>query len=357
MKHRSLNLPRGLTNSKTVFSFTMDPKTSLFARARPRVSFPKTKKTRGFIALPGEIRNRIYQYYFQDTYRCELVGKGCNFATAASKTIKLLSNNRPRKHHCEDNRGKNKSDDPLILRFSRCRRSHGIGPRIPESWLNKHGALVLTCKQIHAETLPLLYRRIHFVFQAPRRITGFLHHMPKQNHGHVTKLHLYYTTYGSPSAVNDIIWQDKHIQSWTRACKVASQRFTSLRVLELDIWINEDAPKFNLRQRWLRPLLQFRRLARNSGQEGLPSSKSINQKPHGLEAVTVRVKTRLFSHHFEMNTRLSKACKHLHKLFGYGISCAILGAKEEFAMAKFMTAWNNKYEIWQHHLGFARTGW
>ncbi|KAF2630842.1 hypothetical protein BU25DRAFT_438033 [Macroventuria anomochaeta] len=336
-----------------------DPKTSLFARAQPRVAFPKTKEARGFLALPGEVRNRIYQYYFQDTYRCELVGEGCDFTTAAPKTIKLLSNTRTTKPRREMDRGSSTLDNPLIVRFPRLRRSnrtYSTGPRVYRGWLNPHGALILVCKQVHVETLPLLYQRITFVFEAPRRITNFILRVPKQNHGNVTKLHLHYATYGSPSAACHVVWQEKHIESWTHACKVASKSLACLRELEVDVWINEDAPKFNLRQKWLQPLLKFRRLTRDNLQ-GSTGSKSLLQKPHTLDSVRIRVKTRLWAHNFEMNIRLAKACKHLHRLYGQGISSAILGAKEEEAMAKFNNAWNNKYRIWQHHLGFARTGW
>ncbi|UPX18013.1 uncharacterized protein EKO05_0008337 [Ascochyta rabiei] len=210
---------------------------------------------------------------------------------------------------------------------------------------------------MHTETLPLLHQRVTFVFEAPRRIISFLRRAPQQHLDNVSKLHFYYNTYGSPLSANDVSWQDKHVESWVRAFKVASESLTCLREIAIEIWINEDAPKFNLRQKWLQPLLQFRRLSLNKNKDGEPSSMELTQKLHALQAANIKVKSRLWKHNFEMNTRLSKACKHLHRLFGQGISRAILGAKEEEAMTAFNTAWNDKYKIWQHHLGFAKTGW
>jgi hypothetical protein len=342
----------------------MKPNTLFFTHARLRVSLPiskmqektKAKKTRGFLDLPGEIKNRIYQYYFQDTYRCELVGEGCDFNPTA---VKLLSYPRLHQPHLGVQLDKAKAGGPVAIRFPRLRRPHrapSTGSRINRGWLNPHGALILVCKQIHVETLALLYCQITFVFEAPRRIANFLHRLPKQNHDNVTKLHLYYSTYGSPDSAGDVIWQDKHIKSWSRACKAIATSLSCLRELEIDIWINDYAPKFNLRQKWLKPLLHFRRLTCDYSHGGLPG-ESTDQKLHTLEKVSVRVRTRLFTHDFDMNAPLCKACKHLHKLYGLGISRAILGAKEEEAMAKFNTAWGKKYKIWQHHLGFARTGW
>ena len=342
----------------------MVPNTLLSTHTRLRVALPMTKvqrkpkmkKIRSFLDLPGEIRNRIYQYYFQSTYRCELVGEGCDFNPTA---VKLLSYHEPHKPHLRVHLSKPKAGDPVAIRFPRLRRPYrasNTGSQINRGWLNPYGALILVCKQIHVETLVMLYRQITFIFEAPRRIVNFLHRVPKQNHNNVIKLHLYYSTYGSPNSAGDVIWQDKHIKSWSRACKAIASSLSCLRELEIDIWINDYAPKFNLRQKWLVPLLHFRRLTCDSSYGGL-SGESTDQKLHTLEKVFVRVKTRLVTHNFDMNAPLCKACKHLHQLYGLGISRAICGAKEEEAMVEFNTAWDKKYKIWQHHLGFARTGW
>lgn len=332
----------------------MNPKTSLFARARPRVVIPKTKKARGFLGLPGEIRNQIYHYCFQDNFRCELVGKDCSFIAASPKTVKFLSNARVHSNSsCVRRHLETKSDNPIIIQLPPRRSMQTntvLGSRT--SWLDSYCALVLVCKQMHAETLVLLYQRTTFVFEAPRRITLFLQKRMKQNLDHVTKLHFCYDTYGSPSSVRDVIWQEKHIESWARACKVSSKSLTCLQRLKIDIWVNEDAPKFNLRQKWLQPVLQFRRLTYGSK----ACSATSNQSPRPLQTVIVRIRSRLWAHDF-MNPPLSKACKHLHRLFGEATSHAILGAKEEVAMNKFNSVWNDKYKIWQHHLGFAKTGW
>ncbi|KAJ8106908.1 hypothetical protein OPT61_g9228 [Boeremia exigua] len=332
----------------------MDSKPSLFARARPRtrVSIPQRKKKLRFFDLPGEIRNRVYKYYFQDTYRCEFVGKGCDFSFVAPKTVKLLSNiTSPRRSH-EKRQSTSEPEKPLIVRFPHpdqprlgCRTAH------PRTWLNPHGALVVVCKQTYKETLPLLYQRTTFIFQAPRRITDFLHNVPTPNLTHLTKLHLHYTTYGNPRCTRDVIWQDKHLASWTRACKAASKCLTTLRALEIDVWLNDTTPKFSLRQAWLQPLWHFRRLACGS------DSTRSKLPAHALRTVEVRVRTRLWAHGFEANTRLAAACRRLHVLYGLGIGKAILGAAEVEAMAEFEEAWNGEYRMWRHHLGFAKTGW
>lgn len=343
----------------------MDPKMSLFTQAQPRVRLPRKLTTNikttnlSFLDLPGEIRNKIYQFYFRETYRCELVGEGCTLSGRGPKTLKVLSNTSdtylPHRHsHLKSSRY---GSAPINVRFPRLHRPR-CGPNYKERhWLNSHGALILVSKQVAVEVIPLLYHQITFVFEAPRRITQFPARVPPPSHSYVTKLHLYYTTYGSPAATSDVAWQEKHIESWVRASKMATKSFTSLRELDVDVWINEDAPKFNLRQKWLQPLLQFRRLTCDVQKEASPGETSLAQRQNTLTTVRVRVKTRLWAHNFNYNPPVAKACKDLHRLYGLGISKAILVAKEDEAMVEFNKGWEGKHRRWQRHLRFARTGW
>jgi hypothetical protein len=344
----------------------MDPKRSLFARAQPRVKLPPklptntNKASLSFLQLPGEIRNKIYQFYFWEPYRCELVGEGCDLTEHASKTLKLRSNTShtymPHRYSHPDTPVRYISV-PKTIRFSRLHRPGRTPNYKDKHWLNPYGALILVSKKVCVEALPLLYHQITFVFEAPRRITQFIARIPSQSHFNVTKLHLYYTTYGSPAAASDVTWQKKHIESWTRACKAAAKSFTCLRELDVDVWITEDAPKFNLRQKWLQPLLQFRRLTCEYQHGETSSGASLSRKPKLLTTVRVTVRTRLWAHDFNNNPPVAKACKDLHRLYGIGISKAMLGAKEDEAMDLFDKGWEGKHKKWQHHLGFARTGW
>jgi hypothetical protein len=135
-----------------------------------------------------------------------------------------------------------------------------------------------------------------------------------------------------------------------------SKSLTSLRRLDVTVWVNEDAPKFNLRQKWLQPLLQFRRLSQNVDKASVPGH-TTDQKLRTLKLVTVNLRSRLWRRHFDGNTQLKFACKDLHRLFGLGISRAILGSKEDEAMSEFNAAWDGVYKMWQYHLNLAKTGW
>jgi hypothetical protein len=144
-----------------------------------------------------------------------------------------------------------------------------------------------------------------------------------------------------------------------RACKVASKRLTTLR--ELEVWVNihESAPKFNLREGWLKPLLQFRRLAspeQSVGQDAMP--EPFVQRQPGLHVAKIHVQTPyLRTWMIRVDPGLIRAHDELHYLFGQAIGLAITGATEEAAMAGLNEAWDGRHPMWRHLLRFAATGW
>ncbi|KAF2255228.1 hypothetical protein BU26DRAFT_514979 [Trematosphaeria pertusa] len=334
---------------------------SLFSRIRPAKRTPK--KIRGFLSLPGELRNLVYRYYFLEEFRCEIAAKGCDFTYREPKLMKLcvgiVNPDGPAWRYKE----KAKPASPTTLRISRplgnCKHIDGL----KTSWFNSLCALMLVCKQIHREAIVFLYHTTTFVFNAPNRITNFLDAVPTKNLSYVTKLHLHYGTYGHPSFLADQIWKKKHVASWTRACKAAAKKLINLQELEIWMRVNDSTLYFDLRQEWVQPLLQFRRLARTrksmSVADTTTSFASEDHKvPKSLKAAKIHFRT-YWSDCCGLcnNPNLADASLDLHHLFAKAIGRAILGASEEEAMAEFKEAWEGKYEQWKHYLRFYKTGW
>ncbi|KAL5117216.1 hypothetical protein ACEQ8H_004905 [Pleosporales sp. CAS-2024a] len=314
---------------------------SLYSRVSPGKSSPK--KVRGFLALPGEIRNQIYGYYFESDFRCEVVAQGTSLEAQMPKTVKLWAANfqttSPKLQHATQA----KEEKPTTIRVSRRLGKYNTVQGLQTKWSTSLFAISLVCKLLHTETLPCMYRKTAFVFDAPKRITAFMALVPEAMLEHITVLELVYATYGAPAKCNDRIWQQKHIKSWNTACRLLSKRLTRLRVLTMHVKLNNDTPRFNLRETCFLPLLQFRRLG--------------HQQHAALTTVNVDFRTPCLGSGFRGPPSLVQANVHLHKLFATCIQLAILGEKENMAMAGFDEAWEGRYHVWQHHLGFARTGW
>ena len=151
-----------------------------------------------------------------------------------------------------------------------------------------------------------------------------------------------------------------------RACKAASKKLVRLRELEVWVQIHDSAPRFSLRENWVAPLLQFRRLTRSNEpttkEMAVESAKPTQptQRQSALQTVKVQVRTRWSKSPltaFNNIQGLARACTKLHLLYGQAVSLAILGAKEDKAMAEFNAAWEGEHTVWRHHLQFAATGW
>jgi hypothetical protein len=241
-----------------------------------------------------------------------------------------------------------KQDDvPIIIRMSRRLGKYSVVQGLQTNWLGSLYAINLVCKLLHTETVSFLYRNTVFVFDAPKRMTNFLAVVSKARLECIVKLQLHYATYGCPKFAKDRTWQEKHHESWIRACKMAARRMGGLRELRIWIRVNHEALRFDLREVWVLPLLQFRRLERaNSPGDGKK-----------LERVEIDFRTPLSGNSFRGNQRLAHASEDLHRLFGESVAKAIMGAKEEEAMAGFKKAWEGKHAVWQYHLGFGKTGW
>lgn len=187
--------------------------TSLFSRAhRPRGSPPK--KMRGFLALPGEIRNQIYGYYFDSERRCEIASKGSKFTQRKPQTVKLSSNVIATKSTTPAPDPEISATPPVVIRFSRSLGKYNAVQGLRTNWPDSLCALNLVCKQVYAETAKLLYQSTVFVFDAPKRMTNFFKYASSIHLGSITRLHLHYSTYGNPNKTVDVVWQEKHHQSW-----------------------------------------------------------------------------------------------------------------------------------------------
>lgn len=147
-----------------------------------------------------------------------------------------------------------------------------------------------------------------------------------------------------------------------KVCKAASKQLVSLQELQVWVQLHDGAPKFNLREKWIQPLLQFRRLtiSRQSQRNDHNETAEASLGPVTLRTVEIHIRTRLSRDPVAMflnNHKLAQASTELHVLYGHAVSLAIKGAKEEEAMAAFNAAWEGKHKRWNHHLQFARTGW
>ncbi|RMZ74179.1 hypothetical protein GMOD_00005042 [Pyrenophora seminiperda CCB06] len=184
---------------------------SFFSRAHRR-AVHTPKKRSGFLALPGEVRNQIYSYYFESDHHCEVVAKGHQLRQQKKpRTVKLSSALTTPSPLLP---APSTPDTIPVIRFSRCLGKYNVIQGLQTNWRRSLYALSLVCQQVYAETATFLYRKTVFIFNAPKRMANFFHVVHSTRLDYITKLRLHYDTYGPPKSTHDIIWQDKHGRSW-----------------------------------------------------------------------------------------------------------------------------------------------
>lgn len=172
------------------------------------------KRQRGFLALPGEIKNYVYAYYFDQGYHCEVVAKDSQLKEQKSRTVKLRWGLASWQDKAVE-LGTQSNDIPLtVVRVSRPLGKYNVVHGLQTNWLSSLYALSLVCKQVYLETAIFVYSKTVFVFNAPKRMHGFFGIVSSASLQQITKLHLHYNTYGPPERADHQVWQEKHRQSW-----------------------------------------------------------------------------------------------------------------------------------------------
>jgi hypothetical protein len=249
---------------------------SLYSRAFGKPRTCDQSKIRGFLALPGELRNNVYRYYFQEDFRCEIVGKSTDLNVLRS-TTKL----------------NHKAATQSTIRVSRRLGKYTMVKGLQTSWSRSLCALLFVCKQIHRESIICLYHNTIFVFNAPRRINNFLETFPATNLALVTRLELHYANYGNPGEAKLDYLKDRSLATWARACKAMAKQLVNLRELRVWMYITDSPLFFDLRQQWLTALLPFRRLCvaqQNSAARAGPIV-TTEKTSKGLESVNIHFNT------------------------------------------------------------------
>lgn len=206
--------------------------------------------------------------------------------------------------------------------------------------------MIFVCKLVCTECIGLFYLNTTFAFDSPSRITGFLKVLSVTNLAHVTKVQLHYHTYGEPKRSKDVRWKERHLESWSRACKTVARRLVNLQ--HIDIWVHtrEANVRLGISEAYLKPIYWFRKR--------LDPSKTIAK---ALRTANVHIKTVWNRQGAFENPLLQRVSEHLHSLLEEAVSRVLLGATPNVAMKDFNYAWENQYAQWHHHLQFASTGW
>ncbi len=211
-----------------------------------------TKRCR-LLQLPGEVRNLIYDYVFEDPVVVQFVPSANDDGFALGKKLGLSREAYYHQTLCKE-AAQTSSTMPRIFRFrmSHSRVNHQV------KWATSLHALILTCRQIYAEAAPLLYARMTFFFQSARAIVRYLAQLRTPQLAALQKIHIDYRTYGNPqSPGTHECWMRKYEALWRKACELLATKPSGLRQLWITVEVHQFPLRFRLAETWVAPLLEF----------------------------------------------------------------------------------------------------
>ncbi|CAD6585808.1 MAG: hypothetical protein ASARMPREDX12_002949 [Alectoria sarmentosa] len=236
---------------KPLVCLPCEPNTKRSLRYAPKGHFP-------FLELPGELRNKIYDYAIvKQYYEIEWVD---NNQKNKSLTYRLPRLGRAYGPHLESG-------------AARRRRQFDYSRRVPSQKQLAEGsifpgpaALLVVCSRMHKEACSVFYSKSTFTFHGLGALRQFLNYLSPIATESLTRLAIKYRAYGEPNRTEDQIWKAKHDRLWEDLCWRIADRCSSLTRLSLDLTLNKSplwfapfdlADKAGIGAQWIKPLWAF----------------------------------------------------------------------------------------------------
>ena len=236
---------------KPLVCLPCEPNTQRALRYTPKGHFP-------FLQLPGELRNKIYDYNIvKQYYDIRWVD---NNHKNKSLTYRLPRLGRAYAPHLESGAARRR-------RELDCSRRAPIRKRLAEGSLHPGpAALLAVCKTMHGEACSVFYSKSTFTFHGLGALRHFLNNLSPTATKALTRLAINYRAYGEPNRTEDRVWKVKHDQLWEDLCWRIADQCTSLTCLSLDLTLNKSpllfapfdvADKAGIGAQWIKPLWAF----------------------------------------------------------------------------------------------------
>lgn len=200
-------------------------------------------KKHTFFDLPGEIRNKVYRYVFDN--RRVLVRKAHGYKKPKADTdvvSQAQSSSKPSRPYCGlygtsiiGKKRLNRDDDRAHIDID----------------------ILFTCRKAYREGICYLYASITFSFISFKPIRRFLNHCRPEALGAIVNLQVYHVIYGEPALTADREWKIRCDKRWMDVCLHMSHKLTGLRQLFIDLRICDWPTQLNLKAAWAQPILDF----------------------------------------------------------------------------------------------------
>lgn len=245
-KSSNLDLPQ-----KSLVCLPCEPDTNRALRYVPKGQFR-------FLDLPGELRNKIYDYGIVKQYYD--IGWVGNNHKNKSLTYRLPRLGIACGPHLESGAARRR-------RQLDCSRRVPSQKQLAEGSIHAGPAALLTvCSKMHKEACSVFYSKSTFAFHGLGALRHFLDNLSPTATEALTRLRIKYRAYGEPNRTEDQTWKAKHDRLWEDLCWRIADRCISLTRLSLDLTLNksplwfapfDSADHAGIGAQWIKPLWAF----------------------------------------------------------------------------------------------------
>lgn len=228
-----------------------EPDTKRALRYAPKGYFP-------FLKLPGELRNKIYDYVMvKQYYEIEWVDNNHKSKSLMYRLPRLGKAYGP---HLESSAARRR-------RELDCSRRVPSQKRLAEGSIHSGpAALLAVCGKMHDEACSVFYSKSNFAFHGLGALRHFLNNLSPTATKALTRLRIKYRAYGEPNRTEDQMWKAKHDRLWEDLCWRIADQCISLIRLSLNLTLNKSplwfalfdlAGEAGIGAQWIKPLWAF----------------------------------------------------------------------------------------------------
>ena len=228
-----------------------EPNTKRALRYTSKGHFP-------FLELPGELRNKIYDYAMvKQYYEIKWVD---NNHKSHSLTYRLPRLGKASGPHLDSGTAKRRRKLDCSRRVPSQKRLVG------DSISRGPAALLAVCSTMHQEACSVFYSKSTFTFHALGTLRHFLKNLSPVAMKALTRLAIKYRAYGEPNRTEDQVWKAKHDHLWEDLCWRLADQCVSLTHLSLELTLNKSplcfapfdlADEAGIGAQWIKPLWAF----------------------------------------------------------------------------------------------------
>ncbi|KAJ5166624.1 uncharacterized protein N7482_005405 [Penicillium canariense] len=115
--------------------------------------------------------------------------------------------------------------------------------------------LMLSCRSIHDEVKPFLYKHTQFVFHSTRVLNRFLNFTSSEIKSVVHHIEVTHTMYNDPFDQANKKWKTKSDNAWMKTCLRLCLELPALQVFHLELGVFDSAAELRVCNPWFNPYL------------------------------------------------------------------------------------------------------